>query len=150
MSDKHVRNVTLIMALGLIGVPVAVIILEEMGGPALVRTAIMGTLIMVLLNILTCFVWWVGRGVLRKLRDRPSVLSQTFDSKVDTSTPIGVWFPDGVDGEAFVVFPSGEGVVYIPAKGEIPVGFKIGMGLRYRDPETGGVYTLPTKEGDLS
>ena len=112
---------------------------------------LIGVGIAIVLNVVLCFVWWVGRGVLRKLRDRDPDLPQTHDPEIDTGDPMGVWFPDGVGGEAYVAFFQGEeGVAYLKAEVNIPVGFLIGHGLRYRDPETGGIWTLPTKEGSLS
>ena len=139
------------MGFGLIGVPVAALILEEIGGPDLVRTVFMGTLIAILLNVSICFVLWGGLGGIRKLRDRDPDLPQTDDPRIDTGDPLGVWFPDGKDGEAFVAFYQGEdGTAFLSAKLKLPVGFEIGHGLRYLDPETGGIWTLPTKEGPLS
>ena len=103
------------------------------------ETIFMGLAIAILLNVFICFVWWVGRGLLRKFRDtRSSVL-------IDISDPREVVIVEG--GIIAIGFrqPNGDVIYRVADEVDLPEGFRPGDRLRYLNQENGGVWSLPTR-----
>ncbi len=143
------KRITIVMGSLLIGVPLIAFAIEELFGEGAIDLFLFllvggGASLAILI-----FLAAVGRLLWTWKRQDPK-LPQMADPRI--GDPLGVWFPDGIEETAFVAFELGtEGkVLYLEADtSRLPVGFEIGHGIRYRDPETGGVWTLPTKEGRL-
>ena len=103
------------------------------------ETLFMGVAIALLFNVFICFVWWVGRGLLRKFRDRH------VSGPIDISDPREMVIVEG--GIIAIGFrqPNGDILYRVADEVDFPEGFKPGDRLRYFDQKNGEVWSLPTR-----
>ena len=103
------------------------------------ETLFMGVAIALLFNVFICFVWWVGRGLLRKFRDR------RVSGLIDITDPCEVVIVEGGIIAIGYRQPNGDVIYRVADEVNLPEGFKPGDRLRYYDQEEGGVWSLPTR-----